>query len=694
MWYKNAPCTKDQRAQILDEVFGKGWMDKDDMDTAEWFCYCRIRGVSRELTFLRIARLFKEWNVWEEEHDLALVWVRLFDRSWVDTALVLESEQKSHNKSVHALNGNTSLAQVMADVDQAPSMYALYAPGGFDSLKKTLRGSETQLMLTTMPSDVNPVSVDIRSQAALNSKVISNTDVISANAHSLPLPLTTLIPREVRNAGGVLINSTQRLFIIAVAPLEFRAVDVTDTDLATILIEAAIKANMNLGRRDNTVLNGFLALDMAAIARLKAYYGLCMDQCFAKIALLNSIVAWLATSNMCPASELSVIDQNTLPGVGGTFAVGYNDSPVFGELCGGATALFPVSGVAGTVEFHLCTESMLPEDRADMIVMPPGLISLDDAGEPGVMMILFLMMWAEWPTSLWTVAADTTDTAGLNPAQQTYVPVESLIHIPGRTRLIILMPRATTAFNPTSLQDANARVLRRAASGPTPATSIPASTDLDMCFVGVGGRTTYNLAELFYTWGAALDTATISNYMSRMQAIVGVKRSMERVLDLLDNMRAVIPAMVLTDGTAPVVFTANSAAQAALVSPCGVRTVQTTVNWPQPNGPRPDWIMNKTDNRGWNKVATGVSSCNEGIEVSELLDESFSSPLEVYWKSLRSMVSLPSGVHTTPILDGVLRHGQVLTPNLKCLSFVDKSESSMLHLRVLASCKTGLVTVL
>jgi hypothetical protein len=637
-WYREHPESKDFRRLVLEKAWGKTWMSAPQMSSTQWVIYCAINNVSKDLCFIQLMECFPEWNKTLEEYDISQAWHDTFGTDWVQTSAVLKAERDRHNKEVHAENGNTAICRVMEEVQKNPRSHELYRSGAFSKQLGTLKGSMLSLKLATQPSSTNPTQLNNQTNSAIRADVIANTNVIT-NDVSLNIPNTALVPREVRNgAAAVLINATQRLPIKVLGPTQFVATELTDTDLQKTIVEAAIKANMNLGRADNTCLNGFNAIDLAFQGRLKAYYGLCMDQCLAKLVLLHEVLSWAQPYNTLPITSASVIDQFTQPNATGPTVLGYNDSPVFGEDCGGATSVLPFEGgETGTIAFHLTTETVPVEERSQAVFIPASLLLMDESVNVGQALAFFINMWAPYPVGLPTVSIPTLDTAGGNALNQVFVHLASLVQIPGLTTLHVILPRKTTAPNPDTQAKANNLAILQPITGSAASTGLAANTDLNVNYVN-GPYTSYNMAEYFYTWFPDFDATSLANFIQRLSYITGVDDSLRRVNDIASMVSQAFPPLTADTSATNTRFAANSNAQFYMSNAASIQFYETTQNWPQAGNTRADYLINATDVTGWNKVACGLAVSSEGIVDNFILPEYLGNVNAAYWSQLRSLM--------------------------------------------------------
>jgi len=692
-WYNTHPESADYRKNVLEALWGKTWLHIKDMTSTQWVLYCKIMSVSHELCLERLTELFSEWVQMGQQFDVGGAWYHITGKTWADCTLVLEAERRQHNKTVHAENGNilskcehqedklsarlwarlfmlkllrvrknfrfktvsdnwnklmhsmngnmmkSAFCHTQTEVDERDDTTKIERMGSFSTAIKYIKGSVLALRLATEPSSTSPTQLNVAANSIFRADIITAGNAVVLD-QCIPLPSTSLIPREIRNgAGAALINANIPMFTKTLGPVQFVINPLMSTEVTKIIVQAAINANMNLGRADNTVLNGFNALDMAQLARKAAYYGLCMDQALVKLLLLHEIVSWTYPINTQPLTQFGVIDQYTQFDPNGTITIGYNDiNNAFGENSGGATAVLPFyGGITGTIYFHLTTETV-PTNQRDLAVWIPATILLQDANvDVGLALIMFIMAWAPFPTGLWSIHADTLDSAGGNPSPQIFIPLASAVQVPGQTELHIIMPRRTTAVNPANQPAANNLAILQPITGPVASTAFPVpSTPLNINFV-TGPLAGYNMAELFYTWATQITATQVANMIDRIGFVTGTGPSIERCMDLISMTTQFFPFLTSAPLNGRVSFNPNSNIQFAGSSPNCISYEPVAQNWPQNGGGRADMLINATDPTAWNKVATGLAVCAEGIIDEFILPEFIGNVNNSFWSQMRGM---------------------------------------------------------
>lgn len=521
---------------------------------------------------------------------------------------VLLSECEAHNKRQHALNGNPVFTRTTQDIEDAPETQTLVEAPVFEGAYKG--PGEWIRYLQVVDTTVSANTHAAQSASYFRANEISNLNAIVLD-RGLPLPCVSIIPRQARPiGGGVPAAATQRLPAIRVEAAATSGSPLVETDLSKKIVEAAVAMLSNLARADNTTLGGFNAIDVSVIAKRKPYIPLFLDTMLIKLTMLHDVCLWkmqngvLYPQSSWPTSMVSAYDVNSYPDVtSNVLTVSVNNSPVFGEDCGGATSLFPFTGLAGNLTFSLDTNSVTAVRRSDAFFLPAALFSSDI--DQSLAIAIFVWALSPWPSHMFCANISTTDTNIANIANLRHVITQCLVDIPGQLNLDIILPRASTYRNPTNQPEANGFALVQPRSGTIASTAIGANVMLNIGWTG--NPQNYNLCEYLYTWSTAVDSASITAFMQRLLTICGFSKQMPWIREFCTATTHFFPPMVLdTPGNAPnIAFNTDTYNQPALYN--SVLPLRTTANWPQTTRTRTDIVVRTLDPLAWNQVCLGLS---------------------------------------------------------------------------------------
>jgi hypothetical protein len=640
-WWREHPESLDYRKLVLEQLWGRGWTSLREMTTAQWYVYCQLFSISREACLYGVLSAVPGWEVLNDEFDLAPCWKALVGEKWADGASVFACERDGHNKEVHALNGNTtSFCRVMKEVDDSKGMQAFYASRAFNKALPQLKGSNLALKISTQQASTNPTQLSNTENSVFRADVISATNVVALN-RCLLQPGSTLVARQIRSDIGNIFTVSDEMGYYVLATLPFDVDPLQPTELANVIVEAAIKSNMNLGRADNTCLNGFNAIDLAFLGRIHAYIGLSLDQFVGKMICLHNVLAWANDVGALPLAQVTTADPRTHPDLTGQVLVTFNTLTRPGENSGGTDPTFPMSGTKGTLAFHLSSETIPRAERSTAWYFPTQLALLEDPSLLGQFIALFVACIAPWPFGFYEVSVDTTSQTGGVPAVQEFACASNLVHIPGQVNINIVLPRNFTSRNPTTQGEANSLVLTRPSTGPFPTTgafALPASTPLNIAYTAAGGAglTVYSLCDFLYTWADAFDITTIANFLTLMGRFAPVRPAMGRMQDLIDQMAVRYHPMIIADVSTPPVLAPNSTEALTLYNVAGILPT-VPVAYPVTSPGNADYICPSTDPIAWNKVATGLAVV-AGTDPFDTQLDWVGNVNAVYWQQLRSNV--------------------------------------------------------
>lgn len=636
-WFLECTPSTSFAYDVCTQLWGKAWLATDSWP--KWFMSWRLCSSATSQTPGSAPRALEMMGHFRLQAPLKQLsgvpavqeWFdSVFIDTWVSTEAVFGAEADAHNAAMHSLNGNGIFAGDMDEVRAAPAGSTLYStPVSSETPKPWVTATE----VSTVMSSVNPVDTDVPTAMPLRGDVVTAANAVVDN-RQLPGNESFGAPRRVRDgAAAGLINSTNRVALAVFGPMSYSASKLEDSDLMKSIIEAAIRANQNLGRADNVTLGGFQAFDVAFIGRIKSYFGLSMQTALMKLTALSLILNMSQNRRNLPLSmEAGLYDPYTQLDPVGPVVTGYNGSTIFGEGCGGATAVLPFrGGDAGEVFFHQTLETVPEPERATALFLPANLLLADYT--PGQAIFLFVSMWADWPTLMWEYILPTLDTAAGNGADQRFIPHLATTFIPGLTRMHIILPRRTTVRNPTTQGEANTNALVQPVTGPVASNGLAADTPLDVNYVG-GGLNGYNMAEFCYTWGQGCDATDIAQFIQRLNDLVDIRDELAHCFEKLAPAGVRYPPLVCQALDGVDKLAVNSAAGFQQISSLGVTLAPSTQNFPLASIPRPDFLCFETDIIAWNKAVLTVAVVSGRPPSGEPVTALMANPQSAYWFKL------------------------------------------------------------
>jgi hypothetical protein len=279
-------------------------------------------------------------------------------------------------------------------------------------------------------------------------------------------------------------------------------------------------------RPNQTTGYGFFTSDMANILRVQGVdNGDSIVSLFLKLQLYSLTLAWDHPSNMLPlGSEPGKFDAYTKLTPAPAVTIGYN-TVVGNKGCGGLTAPFlPFCTDVPEIAFH-ASLATVPSGES-FYLLRPSLMQQNDRGDNAINIAMFILAIGTYPCGLHQVTVSTTDETGLNPADQAFIPFSNLVHIQGPSIINIVLPVVGSEAPPTTIADANRRVVVRPAFGPTTTgvgpTLKPAGTFIDVNARGAA-YAAVDYAQYCASWmggNSPIDQTSLSRFMKQMGELV------------------------------------------------------------------------------------------------------------------------------------------------------------------------------
>lgn len=587
------PMSRKFKTEVLDELWGSGWQERNKMNQYEWLSYCWANNVTKVDTQTVLLSYDIKWQQLPADTKMAILG---------DSRADLEA-QKTHNKVMHAYNGNP-LCQGFKEVEASKTFLNIAEES--NSVLKPYTGLEAEKYITNIVGNMNPNQSRIFDQDRLRGNQYNANGAVVHNAVST-IPFTNLIPRTIRSDDDILEKSANRLQVTETNVTDYYVNPIEPTELSRTISDQIKNNQSSNWRRDNTSLAGFNSFDIATVNTALIARGLSTESMTLKLELLHGIMAMQVEASMINSSTYSIVDNHTIPTVTDRAVIGINDSPVFGEDCGGDLPEYPFGGETGTIAFHLTLQTVPEERRDKAIFCPPGL--LQAARDGAEALALFVLSMSEWPFGIYTVTKRTTDEKGLNLADQVYVPMETVTRVGGDRVLDVVLPRRYAVANPTTQGNANALAVIRPQAGPLAngADGFAAGELLDVNFIGADGITEYPLTYYLYTWALQFDITTIRQYIGRMAALIGVKHQLWASHEIRVALCQVAPKMVVGitgSGDLP----RGSAAASEVCYSSLLEVSRSEEDFPLLGQVQADFRVFETNTSTWNKVVLGLAT--------------------------------------------------------------------------------------
>lgn len=462
--------------------------------------------------------------------------------TWLSQRTITQSDideyseflKRNHNKFMHALTGNTT----QTTVDESPVFSAAKAEVmSLPIFKCYYDGFSVSQRLGTIPSGVNR-NVSDYSNADWFFSTYCNTNKTTVPLGGIRLPFSGWTPRHVRDSGGILRDTDVRLRFTAIQLISPPYASMPLTDTGEQLKAYADKNNQLMGRADNCVWEGFNLPTLMPMIMSPPPIPYVADQNILKLLLLHQCLITQGVMNGLHVGDFCFYDPFNTPITPLSNSMdnyAMNDSVIFGEDLADSSTEFPIIGQSqrgGLLMWHMSTDSVPISNRSSAIYLPPGFVNTSGQSA-SINIVLFLVMWAQWPIALFTNTVNTTDDVGGNPAATRYTNNACLTSIPGIEPMHIILPRVSSLPNPTTQAAAAAMAIRQPITGPISSLSLPLNFLMNISVPG--NVTPYNLAEFFYTWfqSPVITQSHIESFLGVLSTFVDISGVSNAMVDVM-----------------------------------------------------------------------------------------------------------------------------------------------------------------
>ncbi|APG76061.1 hypothetical protein 1 [Wenling toti-like virus 2] len=526
-----------------------------------------------------------------------------------------ECQQSSQNKRMHALNGNPDFPSDMSDVDKKLQDGVKYLNSGSAQGHGPPQGHELVGLMQRMTAECGRVA---DSTLRYLFHLQCPTQDRAGNVRPLtdiPFPPTCVMPRRTRPApAGALVNTANPLPVSGMKLMNVSLPKLTLSGRGEQL-DAAIRENRaQVWRSISTTADGYLNSDLALLIQNLRLDGVCVESAAIRLCLLSQILSFPGPTRSIPETIYQSIDNRTYP-TDTAATVGFNDSPVFGENCGGNQNFFyPYLAATGSVSFHVDARSIPFAMRQNATIIAPSWLSRYDNDESGRLLALWIMTLTEWPFCMYTVTQETTsdDAHRNNVENQLYVPSQTLFRVPGPKRIAVLLPRDTVDTKPTSNPQARRCAMIKPISGPTAVGGIPANGLLGVNSPG-GQFVSYSLCRYLGSWATAWTLNDIESIIEGYKSMGLFGWELESAWEVVRGFTSWIPAMVASNNASATDFAPDQDCAARVSIPAhyeldlaGDSTRGVAHNWPQLNSPPTVCLGYMIDLQQLNLVTLGM----------------------------------------------------------------------------------------
>ena len=243
-------------------------------------------------------------------------------------------------------------------------------------------------------------------ELALRGAIVDSTNSINTT-NTLNSPEAVLYPLQTRlpvASGGTLVAQAQRPFTFGVGTVRRTALNPAVLSSEGSAIAELVSRQANI-RPDQITAGGFYTSDLAALIRLQPEQnGDSIVSMFVKGYLYQMSRCWVSDVNFLPlGGEPGKFDSYTKLDVNPTVNVSYNSGvTTFNVNCEDplvpGSKVFPYTGVAPTIAFHVCKATVPAGEPFFMI--RPGFLMQNDAGNESINIMLIALLLAPYPCGI------------------------------------------------------------------------------------------------------------------------------------------------------------------------------------------------------------------------------------------------------------------------------------------------------
>nr|AIP98394.1 structural protein [Penaeid shrimp infectious myonecrosis virus] len=608
-WLNNRPSRK-LVEKLADSKFGIGWQAKEEYTTSMVIVSGYINCEPLPLIVDKLLSVDNNYDMWQQTDkyfdNLITLCNRVSDVTYTSAQLCRDASILN-NKKMHVENGNIVSMENQSEIDSQTKFFSLLEDDNKLPIVDELR---VLADMTAQRSNVNTAGNHLRDNDSIRADAVLANNTVRNNCQ-IPIPVTTLIPRQIRGLNGVLVNQQLRLQGIETHITDSYISKAEPSDYSKQLSEMVNAQKTSTWRANNIASQGWDMFDTVQLNTNISQKDLSMDTALTKLMLLYQLTTQNLPATQLPSSIYSAFDSRTQPTLqDGIWGIN-NGVNIFGEQCGGLAApVFPFSGGTGEITFHLTLQSVPQEFQESAIFVPA--TALQAAKEGARTLAMYVLMFAEWPFGMYTKTKQTTDNAGNNQSDQIFIHSESTVHIPGQKQMHIVLPRKVNMVNPTTIAEANARVVIQPTYGTVAAGAGVANGNINVAAVGVA-LPTVNLTDYLVSWATDFTLGDIKQLVERMKTTLPISRDLMAARQNAMLLSTLFPPLIqsnVASDTKEVPGTAG--AYTACLANLGIPETL-TVNWGVDINVQPLYQLLETDITAHNRYVLNLFKREEVV---------------------------------------------------------------------------------
>lgn len=435
---------------------------------------------------------------------------------------------KAWNKLMHSLNGNVDFPFDMHDVENRVRIKDITATELSDMDLVTFASQ-----ISRQPSGYIGNNINVLHGSYISARRnLSNNTITNVPEQFFPQEILCQARAFyfAENSDDTL-PATKRLSVNNTLLHNNKGIPMTTTVYGDMLMKQINSQGTLMLNRNTITTNGFMPVDMISFSCDETVNDFMGESAYMKWIAMSQIVLSRVQNTQANYLNFNQVELNdSLAHNSGTdipIINGVNDSPIFGELCGGNACTFPfkVGGPlnnGGVIRFHVSLATVPADERPNVIAVPNWLLNVSN--DPNLMMANMVNGIAPWPWCLFTFTLTTTPPLPDSPQRQTrYIDNMCTMIIDGEMIINILLPRIVGGKPPGTQNEANAMSAIIPQAGSRASANIAAFGAFNINFVG-GVMQEYSLAEYLYTF---IDDYSSGAFLDLMRAVTQITGDME-----------------------------------------------------------------------------------------------------------------------------------------------------------------------
>ncbi|UPT53692.1 MAG: hypothetical protein 1 [Zeugodacus tau toti-like virus 2] len=543
--------------EVANTAWGLGWANEQVLTPVQWATHCYLNRVNEAeaLSALMDAIWLAQNKSANNAEDIPNANDAILD---ITGSGYVEAKARTINRMMHSLNGNIFSA-TMQDVDSAPSLWGMVETP--EPANTSVPMANRNIILTNIATD------NYNLQHGQDSAGLV-ADTVEVNGASVPnmralypysgIQLSASLQGHYdRENRGVLQFTPRRggSVVVNVRLVSYYVNSLRPTTMAAEINNQIAAHGTYKTRATDSAQNGYSLADIVDLNAIQVAEGLSMERPLVAMIILHSAIRHSDINNVPPSCFITQSDMVRVGDERGLKFDWYNPDNI--TRVDGAATVFPFSGVAGKLRFHLTLQTVSAANRSKALFVPMSVLAT--GGDPNRALALFIMSICEWPFALGEYRAERTledpDTYiwHTRASPETFYSTSEgswgglatirwqlnhmLTYIPGLLDMDVVLPRAYATNLPKSAGDARNQAEFIPTTGPSELSVegdvvYPASQDIPINYVGIAQPASTNLCDYLNSWLPTMTTSTVETVISNLNCHFNIEADMMTSSDI------------------------------------------------------------------------------------------------------------------------------------------------------------------